>query len=146
VGRLAVFHRHRGEHGHSDTRAGLPDHLGQFEDVVAQENGRATSPVDLDLGERAAGRSFPLGPGRYENLLCFGTVDEFPVVTFTSPKMMTQAELGAPSPAYLKMMIAGLRESHAMSDDAIIAYLGAAPGCSEALAISVLAPQREHER
>jgi hypothetical protein len=112
---------------------------GQFEDVVAQENGRATSPVELDLVDLPAGRTLPVGPGRYENMLWLGWFDEFPVVTFTSPDAMTQAELGAPSNAYLKTMIAGLQESHAMSDDAIVAYLGAAPGCSEALALSALA-------
>ena len=116
---------------------------GQFEDVVAQENGRATSPVDLQLVDLAAGRSFPLGSGRYENVLCLGRFDEFPVVTFTSPGTMTQAELGAPSKSYLKTMIAGLRESHALSDDAIVGYLGAAPGSSAALAIAALGPHDE---
>jgi hypothetical protein len=116
---------------------------GQFEDVVAQENGRATSPVDVDLVDLEAGRSFPLGPGRYENVLCLGRYDEFPVVTFTSSGTMTQAELGAPSKAYLKTMISGLRESHAMSDDGIVGYLGAAPGCSEALVLGALGPHNE---
>jgi hypothetical protein len=36
-------------------------------------------------------------------------------------------------------LIAGLREAHGLGDDALIAYLGAAPGCSEALVTSVLA-------
>lgn len=118
----------------------------QFEDVVAQENGRPTSPIDLDRSELNEGRNFRLGPGRYENLLCFGRQDDgFPVVTITSPWTMTAARLGAPSPAYLKVMIAGLRQSHSMSDDAIVAYLAAAPGCSEQLMVSALASANESE-
>jgi hypothetical protein len=111
----------------------------QFEDVVAQENGRPTAPVALALDDLTAGSRTRLGPGRYENLLCFGRLDEFPVVAFTSPWTMNEAQLGAPSPSYLKVMIAGLRESHTMSDDALVAYLGSAPGCSEELATSALA-------
>jgi hypothetical protein len=118
----------------------------QFEDVVAQENGRSTAPIDLEPGGLAAGRSIGLGPGRYENLLCLDRLDGGPVVTITSPSSMAEAELGQPSPAYLKLMVAGLRESHDLSDDAIVAYLGAAPGCSEALVMSVLAPGNESGR
>lgn len=118
---------------------------GQFEDVVAQENGRSTTSLDLDPKDLAAGSSISLGPGRYENLLCLGTIDGNPVVTITSPRPMTEAELGAPSPAYLNVMIAGLRESHALRDDAIVTYLGVVPGCSEDLVVSVLAPRDESE-
>lgn len=118
----------------------------QFEDVVAQENARPTSPIDLDDRDLTESCSFRLGPGRYENLLCFGRHDDgFPLVTITSPWTMTDAQLGAPSPAYLKVMIAGLRQSHSMSDDAIVAYLAAAPGCSEQLMMSALAPADESE-
>jgi hypothetical protein len=112
----------------------------QFEDVVAQENGRGvTSPIDPALGDLAVGRSHPLGLGRYENLLCVGRDGDAPVLTFTSPKTMAQAELGAPAPEYLRTMIDGLRESHKMRDDEITAYLGAAPGCSEELVAHALA-------
>ena len=112
----------------------------QFEDVVAQENGRPTAPIDLDRGDLTEKGSTRLGPGRYENLLCFGRHDDgFPVVTITSARTMSEARLGAPSPAYLTVLIAGLRQSHSMSDDAIVAYLAAAPGCSEQLVVSAFA-------
>jgi hypothetical protein len=118
----------------------------QFEDVVAQENGRSTSPIDLELGDLAAGSSIHLGPGRYENMICFDSLDEVSTVTFTSPWTMSEAaQPGAPSSSYLKMMITGLRESHAMSDDDLVAYLGSAPGCYEELAASALAPDDESE-
>ncbi len=117
----------------------------QFEDVVAQENGRPTSPLGLAFDDLVAGASIRVGPGRYEHLLCLGRHDGIPVVTFTSPRTMTDVEPGAPSSMYLKVMIAGLRASHALSDDVLVAYIGAAPGCTEELAASVLAPRDESE-
>jgi hypothetical protein len=118
----------------------------QFEDVVAQENGRApTTALDLAPEDLRAGSSVRLGAGRYEYLLCLGGLDGFPLVTFTSPATMAEAELHAPSSGYLSVMIAGLRESHAMSDEAIVAYLGSAPGCTEELARSALASLEENE-
>lgn len=117
----------------------------QFEDVVAQENGRPTAPIALEPSDLAAGQhSTGLGPGRYGTMLRVGAFDDIPVVTFTSPAT-AGAPTGAPSPSYLKVMVAGLRESHALSDDAIVAYLGSTPGCTEALVASVLAPADESE-
>jgi hypothetical protein len=113
---------------------------GQFEDVVAQENARPTTPIELPRSELVEGFSRALGPARYDNLLCVGRMEGSPVLTFTSPWAMADTERGqrAPSPAYLKMLISGLRESRAMTDDAVVAYLGAAPGCSEDLVVSAL--------
>jgi hypothetical protein len=118
---------------------------GQFEDVVTQENGRPTSSIDLDSSVLTEGRSVRLGLGSYQNLLCLGTLDGFPIVTITSPRAMSSAELGAPSSTYLKVMIAGLRETRAMRDDAIVDYLASAPGCSEVLVVAALAPADESE-
>ena len=117
----------------------------QFEDVVAQENGRSTTPIDLEPGNLAAGRSIRLGTGRYDNLVSLNGFEKDAVVTVTSPWTMAEAPLRPPSPAYLKVVITGLRESHAMADGAIVTYLGAAPGCTEALVRSVLAPAAESE-
>jgi hypothetical protein len=112
----------------------------QFEDVVAQENGRrVTSPIVLAPDDLAVGRSHPLGSGRYENLLCVGRESGAPVLTFTSPWAMAQAELGAPAPNYLAVLIDGLRESHKMRDGEITTYLRLAPGCSEELVAAALA-------
>jgi hypothetical protein len=97
-----------------------------------------TASIDPALGDLAVGRSHPLGSGRYENLLCVGRDGDAPVLTFTSPWTMDRDELGAPAPDYLRTMIDGLRESHKMRDDAITAYLGVAPGCSEELVADAL--------
>jgi hypothetical protein len=112
----------------------------QFEDVVAQENGRrATPPIDRALQGLAVGTGQRVGAGRYEHLLCVGRLDDAPVLTFTSPWTMDDAELAAPAPAYLSLLVDGLRESHHLRDDALVAYLGSAPGCSTELAASALA-------
>ncbi|HEY6472038.1 MAG TPA: hypothetical protein VIY26_04035 [Acidimicrobiales bacterium] len=112
---------------------------GQFEDVVAQENGhRATPPIDRALHGLAAGTGQRIGPGRYEHLLCVGRLDDVPVLTFTSPSTMDDAGLAAPAPAYLSLLVDGLRESHRLRDDALVTYLGSAPGCSTELAASAL--------
>ncbi len=111
----------------------------QFEDVVAQENARPdTAPIDHGLATLAPGDGHLLGDRRYENLLCVGRLEGHPVFTFTSPWSMADAALGEPAPAYLQTMINGLREAHGLCDDALRGYLGAAPGCSEALVASVL--------
>ncbi len=117
----------------------------QFEDVVAQENRRATSPIEFGVepADLAPGFSRHAGAGRYDTLLCVGRIEEHPVVTFTSARTLAEAdaaaELRAPSPAYLTMLVAGLREAHGISDEAVVTYLGAAPGCSDALVSSTLA-------
>jgi hypothetical protein len=109
----------------------------QFEDVLAQENARKSSPIDV--GELIDGAFEQIGPGRYENLLCVGERGGVPIVTFTAPWTLSATTPGEPSLAYLAMLIAGLREAHELDDDAIVDYLGAAPGCTRELVRRALA-------
>jgi hypothetical protein len=102
----------------------------QFEDVVAQENGRPSAPIEIEDDDLIPGFSCQIGPGRYENLLCTERLNGVPVVTFTSPHPMSDAAFGAPSAAYLATLIVGLRQSHDLSDEEVTRYLGSAPGCS----------------
>jgi hypothetical protein len=102
----------------------------QFEDVVAQENGRPSVSIEIDDQLLVPGFSRQIGRGRYENLLCIERLDDLPVVTFTAPWSMTDVTPGAPSVSYLAMLIAGLREAHDPSDQELTSYLGSAPGCS----------------
>ncbi|WP_280715976.1 histone deacetylase [Kitasatospora sp. MAP5-34] len=100
---------------------------GQFSDVAAQEMHRAPGP-DLDLsGVLATGRA-RLGPGRYETLVCPGVLDGYPVLTFTAPWRSAEAELNAPSAAYLGHLSEGLAAAHGWSEARIAAYLGSRPG------------------
>jgi hypothetical protein len=112
-------------------------HRGQFEDVVAQENGRETAPIDVDrLSEFGTEQ---IGPGRYETLLCVGARGGVPIVTFTSPRTLSTVTPGQPSLSYLAMLIAGLREAHELDDGSIVDYLAAAPGCESELVHRALA-------
>ena len=114
----------------------------QFADVVAQENGRSVgSPLSVSHHELVPGVSTATGPGRYENLLCTGQHDGIPVVTFTAPWPMAETTPSAPSAAYLAMLIEGLRESHRLTDEQLVSYLGAAPGSSPELVEASLGQQ-----
>ena len=57
----------------------------QFEDVMAQENGRATIPLDVEPAALVDGSSVLVGPGRYDRLVCVGIHEGLPVLTFTAP-------------------------------------------------------------
>ncbi len=113
----------------------------QFEDVVAQENGRRTAPIEIAPTELEEGFSRRIGPGHgwYEHLLCVGRHAGRPVVTITAPWSLADVEPAAPAPGYLAMLIGGLRESHDLDDSAIIRYLSSAPGCHEELVLAALA-------
>lgn len=99
----------------------------QFADVVAQEMHRPPGPgLDMDrlLGE---GR-LVLGPGLYETLLVVAQVDGSPVVTFTCPDGAGRPATNAPSAAYLRMIAAGLRQSHGLDTTRVLDYLMPLPG------------------
>ncbi|QKW17885.1 hypothetical protein HUT16_01345 [Kitasatospora sp. NA04385] len=78
--------------------------IGQFADIAAREMHRETG-TDLDL-------TCALGPGRYETLVCPDAIDNIPVLTFTVPWTLTDAELNAPSAAYLANFATNLAEAH----------------------------------
>lgn len=102
----------------------------QFEDVVAQESRRATTPIDISAaiehGHHLA------GPGPYDRLELVDTWDGVPVVTFTHPEPRAAHDPRPPSAAYLTTIVRGLADSHRMDNDAIAAYLLAAAGVDRA--------------
>lgn len=99
----------------------------QFSDIAAQEMYREPG-VDLILGELLEQGRLQLGEGRYETLVCAGSKDGFPLITFTAPWRSTEAALNPPAPAYLAMLARGLHESHRWPASAISAYLSTRPG------------------
>ncbi|WP_280370552.1 histone deacetylase [Nocardia wallacei] len=101
----------------------------QFEDLLAQEMYRTpgTGP-GLDLAELTRDGITRLGDGRYETLLHVTVLDGFPVLTFTSPWQPETVRLNKPSPRYLAMLAAGLRESHGWTSAEILTYLAELPG------------------
>ena len=98
----------------------------QFADVAAQEMHRMPG-ADLDLSHVLEHARHEIGPGRYEALHLVGELEGAPVLTFTTPDP-TALQHNSPAPAYLRMITAGLREAHDVSDGDITAYLLARPG------------------
>jgi hypothetical protein len=108
----------------------------QFADVVAQETRR---PPGGDFAVALA-EALPhvvtahvMGPGRYETITGLGVRDGAPLLTVTTADV-PGLELAAPSEAYLRWIVAGLREAHGWEPDRIAAYLAAAPGARGAWA------------
>jgi len=112
----------------------------QLEDVMAQENGRDTQPLDVETGALVEGFSMLAGPGRYDRLTCVGILEGLPVVTFTAPGPPESVSPAAPSLEYLAHIITGLRETFDLDDPAIVDYLGRAPGVTPDLVHAALAP------
>ncbi|GAA2788276.1 hypothetical protein GCM10010441_11660 [Kitasatospora paracochleata] len=100
---------------------------GQFADLAAQEMHREPY-ADLDLSTALATGRQRLGPGRYETVVCAGAIDGIPVLGFTAPWDLRDAELNAPSTAYLRVLAAGLAESHGWSAERAAGYLAGRPG------------------
>lgn len=99
----------------------------QFSDIVAQEMYRAPG-MDLDFSEVIARGTTTLGPGRYETLVCAGTYDRHPVLTFTAPWRYRDVPGNPPAAAYLRYLAAGLRASHGWSLRTTAGYLATRPG------------------
>ncbi|MFF2123485.1 histone deacetylase [Kitasatospora sp. NPDC058184] len=101
----------------------------QFSDIAAQEMHRPPS-ADLNLAPVLADGHDQLGPGRYETLVCPGMIDDAPVLTFTAPWHLSDAELNAPTTAYLANFISGLSEAHGWPLERSAHYLATRPGAA----------------
>ncbi|MFD4906292.1 histone deacetylase [Kitasatospora purpeofusca] len=102
---------------------------GQFSDIVAQEMGGGPG-TDLDLGTVLRTGLDRQGPGRYRTLVCLGTLDGLPVLTFTAPWTLAEAELNAPRARYLRTIAAGLTDAHGWSTRRASVYLTTRPGAA----------------
>src|SRR4051794_23122418 len=100
----------------------------QFSDIAAQEMYEPPG-VDIDrIDEAVASGSVTLGPGRYETLVCPGSRDGHPLLTFTAPWSAAEVDWNPPAPAYLARLAGGIREAHGWDADRITDYLSARPG------------------
>ena len=100
----------------------------QFADVLAQENGHAPTGTALDLATALTTGQSRVNPGRYGVLHRVGDRDGYPMLTFTAPWTLEQADLAAPSPAYMATLVAGLAQGHGWDTATAAAHLGALPG------------------
>ncbi|MFI6784010.1 hypothetical protein [Micromonospora sp. NPDC050276] len=113
--------------------------LEQFTDIAAQEMYRpAGDTAELISATGAAidaavatGRA-TLGPGRYETLVCPGSRDGVPMLTFTAPEGASAVRCRPPAPIYLSMIARGLHESHGWPAERIATYLAGRPGVPDA--------------
>lgn len=101
----------------------------QFEDVVAQENGKSVSSVSVDGKSVLDKGSSEVGAGLYNNLVHIGDYKGYPVFTFSSSfsaqdavsnaqvssnKYSKYGSTNKPSKNYLRMIGKGLEESFEM--------------------------------
>ncbi|OEU91972.1 histone deacetylase [Streptomyces abyssalis] len=117
-----------GGEGRTAARAWLVT-AGQFADIAAQEMHREPGE-DLDLREVLVSGRHELGTGRYETLVCAGTLDGHPVLTFTAPWARAGVPGNPPAAAYLGHLASGLAESHGWSGARIGTYLATRPGAA----------------
>ncbi|MGW7458757.1 histone deacetylase [Streptomyces sp. NPDC054797] len=103
--------------------------VSQVSDIAAQEMYREPG-ADLDLTRVLREGRDELGTGRYETLICPGTIEGLPVVTFTAPWSLHDVEPLMPSAAYLRHLAAGLLESGPWQAPDIADYLSACPGAA----------------
>ncbi|MFF2950411.1 histone deacetylase [Kitasatospora sp. NPDC057965] len=101
----------------------------QFSDIAAQEMGGGPG-TDLDLATVLRTGRDPQGPGRYQTLVCPGTLDGVPVLTFTAPWSLAEAPLNPPRARYLRNLATGLAEAHGWSPRRTAAYLSTRPGAA----------------
>lgn len=103
--------------------------VGQMSDIAAQEMYQEPG-ADLDLSTVLRDGRDELGPGRYETLICPGTIEGIPVLTFTAPWTLQDVEVLTPSAAYLRYLAGGLLESGPWEEQDIAEYLSACPGAA----------------
>lgn len=102
--------------------------LAQFVDVAAQEMHRDPStddPLEALLRAGIPEGGSAVGPGHYETLLRVGERDGLPMLTFTAPEGGRGLRPGLPTPAYLEMLTAGLRQGHGWDAERSRAYFAA---------------------
>jgi len=97
----------------------------QFADVAAQEMHRVPregDPIEEVVLGGIDGGTHHAGPGHYETLIEVGRLEGAPMLLFTAPHGIDHVEHTEPSPSYLAMLTAGLRESRQWGDSELSAY------------------------
>lgn len=98
----------------------------QFEDVCCQENGVTDQLLELARLGRHEEEAVLDGP--YGRVMLTGHMEGVPILTFTSPVRLGDMALARPSPAYLRVIAAGLSETFEFSVRDAARYLSSKPG------------------
>jgi hypothetical protein len=96
--------------------------LDQFSDVVAQENWLVPGTISIEPTEQQIVLD---GEHTYRVVIPLGMRDGTPVLTVSQ---LAATDIAAPTTPYLRYIAEGLRTSHGLSTDEIVAYLASAPG------------------
>ncbi|MFJ9799706.1 histone deacetylase [Streptomyces sp. NPDC101145] len=102
---------------------------GQFRDLAAQEM-YLDAGRDVDLGAAVRDGRLALGGGRYETVVCLGSLGGRPMLTLTAPWRMDAVAWRAPSAAYLRCLARGLTGAGCWDAAVVAAYLAARPGAA----------------
>ena len=95
----------------------------QFAELVKQEiRFEGELPIDLNQAIKDSTLDLQRPDSWYNNLLCLGTDDGIPIFTFTNLKFL-DSEINPPHKHYLKIIIAGLKETWNLSPEEITDYL-----------------------
>jgi len=94
----------------------------QFQDVLAQESGRAVGS-EVDWAPAVADGSVRLGDNGYDLVIHLGDADGWPMVTFTTPRPPAEHQLNAPGVSYRSTITQGLAQSHGLSGAQADEYL-----------------------
>ena len=98
----------------------------QFEDLVAQENGRVPGSVEIDLEPLGLPGIHAGDWGLYDTIVSWGTgISDWPIVTVTTGRALSPSR---PSAVYLRTVARGLRHTHGLSDPELNEYLGGLEG------------------
>jgi hypothetical protein len=113
---------------------------GQFNDVVRQENGLAIpgNIIVPPFDELGGATEWQIdGVRLYGKLIKVGAEGEHPILTFSATR--ADFTLGAPSEAYIRMILSGLKETYpSMCESQIIDYLAQADGIRDIIHRNVL--------
>ena len=93
----------------------------QFQDVLAQESGRAVG-TEVDLEAAADGGWSIVGEGNYDRVVHVGHHD-WPMLTFTTPREIHELHLNPPGQAYHDMIVRGVVEAHGLTEDEARHYI-----------------------
>jgi hypothetical protein len=102
--------------------------VGQFLDVVKQENGGGNFEIDLNEVKRNGSKIFHRNSW-YGNILYLGEEKGFPIFTFTAPWDINDVEWKKPSHPYLSTIIKGLKQDY--SDEEIFHYFNSKSGIKD---------------